>query len=52
MFSIDLDMIDPGNTYPKVFGTKPETAIAECMDAARGGHFTKISKCRTKTIGE
>ena len=33
-----------GNAYPEVFGTRPGTAVAKCVDAARGGRFTRVPK--------
>ena len=31
-----------GNAYPSVFGRKRGTAIADCVDAARGGYFAEV----------
>jgi len=32
------------NAYPRVFGEKPGTAIAEAMDKARGGHWRRVPR--------
>jgi len=32
------------NAYPAVFGEDPGTAIAHCLDQARGGHFHEVPK--------
>ncbi|MHC4130777.1 MAG: hypothetical protein ACYSSP_04525 [Planctomycetota bacterium] len=31
-----------GNAYPKIFGRTKGTAIANCLDDARAGHFRKV----------
>jgi len=30
--------------YPKVFGERPGTALAKCLDRARGGHFRRVPR--------
>ena len=32
------------NAYPEVFGTKPGTKLADCLDAARGGRFEDVPR--------
>jgi len=32
------------NTYPEMFGEKPGTELAECLDRARGGHFRRVPR--------
>ena len=32
------------NAYPDIFGEKPDTAIAQAMDQARGGHFRRVPR--------
>jgi hypothetical protein len=32
------------SVYPEVFGEKPGTQIAECMDMARGGRFRRVPR--------
>ena len=31
-------------TYPRIFGTLPGTALSECLDRARGGHFSRVPR--------
>jgi len=31
-------------TYPRIFGTLPGTALSECLDRARGGHFARVPR--------
>ncbi len=33
-----------GNAYPRVFGSRKGTKLAECLDKARGGHFTRVPR--------
>ena len=30
--------------YPRVFGTLPGTALSDCLDRARGGHFARVPR--------
>tara|TARA_B110000037_G_scaffold212551_1_gene265428 strand:- start:180 stop:962 length:783 start_codon:yes stop_codon:yes gene_type:complete len=32
------------NTYPEIFGERPGTALAKCLDRARGGHFRRVPR--------
>ena len=32
------------NTYPEIFGEKPGTELAKCLDRARGGHFRRVPR--------
>ena len=32
------------NAYPRVFGERPGTALANCLDAARGGRFVRVPR--------
>ena len=32
------------NAYPKIFGERPGTVLAECLDRARGGHFRRVPR--------
>ena len=32
------------NAYPKVFGERPGTVLAQCLDRARGGHFRRVPR--------
>ena len=32
------------NAYPKVFGERPGTELAKCLDRARGGHFRRVPR--------
>ena len=32
------------HTYPAVFGEKPGTVLAKCLDRARGGHFRRVPR--------
>ena len=32
------------NTYPKIFGERPGTELAECLDRARGGYFKRVPR--------
>lgn len=33
-----------GNAYPRIFGSRKGTKLAECLDRARGGHFTRVPR--------
>jgi hypothetical protein len=30
--------------YPKIFGERPGTELAKCLDRARGGHFRRVPR--------
>ena len=30
--------------YPKIFGERPGTTLADCLDRARGGHFRRVPR--------
>ena len=30
--------------YPRIFGTLPGTSLTECLDRARGGHFSRVPR--------
>ena len=32
------------NTYPEIFGERPGTELAKCLDRARGGHFRRVPR--------
>ena len=32
------------NAYPKIFGERPGTELAKCLDRARGGHFRRVPR--------
>ena len=32
------------NTYPQIFGERPGTELATCLDRARGGHFKRVPR--------
>ena len=32
------------NAYPKIFGERPGTVLAECLDRARGGQFRRVPR--------
>lgn len=32
------------NVYPKIFGERPGTELAKCLDRARGGHFRRVPR--------
>ena len=32
------------NTYPQIFGERPGTELAKCLDRARGGHFKRAPR--------
>ncbi len=32
------------NAYPMIFGERPGTVLAECLDRARGGHFRRVPR--------
>ena len=32
------------NAYPKIFGERPDTELAKCLDRARGGHFKRVPR--------
>jgi hypothetical protein len=32
------------NAYPEVFGERPGTLLAKCLDRARGGHFKRVPR--------
>jgi hypothetical protein len=32
------------NVYPKIFGERPGTVLAQCLDRARGGHFRRVPR--------
>jgi len=32
------------NAYPKIFGERPGTQLAKCLDRARGGHFKRVPR--------
>ena len=32
------------NAYPKIFGERPGTELAKCLDRARGGHFKRVPR--------
>ncbi len=32
------------HAYPEVFGEKPGTTLAKCLDRARGGHFRRVPR--------
>ena len=33
-----------GEAYPRIFGARAGTALGECLDRARGGHFTRVPR--------
>ena len=32
------------NAYPEIFGERPDTELAKCLDRARGGHFKRVPR--------